>query len=101
MKLVMVTAVETFHKDVIQLFRKANIEVFSESDIDGYKNTPSVLIANSWFPSTQGGNESNLFFSFTDADKIDTLFNYITEFNSHLETNNPIRAVVVPIEKYI
>jgi hypothetical protein len=101
MKLVIVTAVEEFQKDVLKLFKKAKIESFSSSDIDGYKNAASLLMTNSWFPSVKGGNESSLFFSFTEDEKIDSLFSLIKEFNNNLETNNPIKAIVVPIEKYI
>ncbi len=101
MKLVIVTAVEVFHKDIMKLFKKANIESFSESDIDGYKNTSSVLMASNWFSGEKGGNESNMFFSFTEEEHIDALFDLIKEFNANLETNNPIKAIVVPIEKHI
>ncbi len=101
MKLVIVTAVEEFQKDIIKLFKQANIENFSSSDIDGYKNIPAALKTTSWFSSGVGGNESSLLFSFTDDDHIDALFSLIKTFNTNLETNNPIKAVVVPIEKYI
>ncbi|WP_308992402.1 hypothetical protein QLS71_000590 [Mariniflexile litorale] len=101
MKLVIVTAVEQFQKDVLKLFKNANIENFSSSDIDGYKNGSSLLMTSNWFSSGKGGNESSLFFSFTDDENIDDLFNLIKEFNKNLETNNPIKAVVVPIEKFI
>ena len=101
MKLVIVTAVEQFQKDVLKLFKKANIENFSSSDIDGYKNKPSILMASNWFSAEKGGNESSLFFSFTDEEHIGVLFNLIKEFNKNLETNNPIKAIVVPIERFI
>jgi hypothetical protein len=101
MKLVIVTVVEEFQNDVLKLFKKANIESFSSSDIDGYKNIPSVLRTSSWFPSEKGGNESSMFFSFTDDEHIDNLFNLIKTFNKNLETNNPMKAIVVPIEKFI
>lgn len=101
MKLLIVTAVEEFEAEVLKLFRQAGIEQFSGSEIDGYKNQASLLRAASWFPGTGGGVESNLFFSFTQADKIKTLFELISEFNEQLETQNPLRAVVIPIEESI
>lgn len=101
MKLVIVTAVEEFQNDVLKLFKKANIESFSSSGIDGYKNIPSVLRTSSWFPSKKGGNESRMFFSFTDDEHIDTLFDLLKVFNKQLKTNNPIKAIVVPVEKFI
>ncbi len=101
MKLLIVTVVKAFEQDILRLFKNAQIENFSESHIDGYKVSSSVLRAASWFPSETGGVESSLFFSFTTEEKIEVLFRSITEFNNHLETNNPIKAVVVPIEKFI
>ncbi|UAM98212.1 hypothetical protein K8354_18370 [Polaribacter litorisediminis] len=101
MKLVLVTAVEEFQKDVLKLFKEAKIENFSSSDIDGYKNIPSLLVASNWFSGIKGGNESIMYFSFTEDKNIDDLFNLIEEFNKNLETNNPVKAVVVPIEKWI
>jgi len=101
MKLVIVTAVEEFHNDILKLFKKAKIENFSESEIDGYKSSNGYLVSPNWFGGTKGGNESNMFFSFTEETQIDALFELIKEFNMHLETNNPIRAVVLPIEKSI
>ncbi|MCX7550367.1 hypothetical protein [Xanthomarina sp. F2636L] len=101
MKLVIVTSVEEFQKDILRLFKDADIHNFSSSEIDGYKNGSSLLMATSWFPSVKGGNESSLFFSFTEDEKIDTLFSLIKEFNSNVETNNAVRAVVVPIERHV
>jgi hypothetical protein len=101
MKLVIVTAVEEYQKDVLTLFKNANIENFSSSDIDGHKSDSAILMASNWFSVAKGANESSLFFSFTEDDKITILFNLIKEFNTNLETNNPLKAVVVPIEKFI
>lgn len=101
MKLVIVTAVEEFQKDVLNIFKKANIENFSSLDIDGYKNIAPLLMASNWFSGQKNGTESSMFFSFTNEDHIDKLFSIIKEFNSNLETNNPIKAIVVPVEKFI
>ncbi len=101
MKLVIVTVVEQFQKEVFKLFKDAQIEQFSGSEIDGYKNITPVLAALSWFVSERGSAESKMFFSFTSKDKIDTLFDLIKTFNKDMETNNPVRAIVLPIEKYI
>ena len=101
MKLVLVTAVEEFQKEVLKIFKKANIKNFSSLDIDGYKNIPQLLMAANWFSASKSGNESIMFFSFTNKEKIDGLFDLIEEFNNNLETNNPIKAIVVPVERFI
>lgn len=99
MKLLIVTTLAEFHKEVLHLFGDAKIEAFSTSEIDGYKN--SLIATQSWFPGVKGGNESLMFFTFTDEEKIDKFFRLIKEFNSGLETNNPVRAIVLPIERSI
>ncbi|WP_166383443.1 hypothetical protein [Polaribacter sp. 11A2H] len=101
MKLVIVTAVEEFQKEVLKIFKKANIENFSSSDIDGHKNVPQLLKASNWFSAEKNGNESIMFFSFTEAEKIDGLFVLIEDFNKNIKTNNPLKAIVLPIERYI
>ena len=99
MKLLIVTSLSEFQKDILKLFRESHIEAFSTSDIDGYKN--SLVATQSWFPGEKPGNESVMLFSFTEEEKIDSFFQLAKEYNDHLETNNPVRAVVLPIERHI
>lgn len=101
MKLLIVTVVEDYQDDVIQLFKDVKIKDFSESDIDGYKNSTSLLMTSSWFPSKKGTADSRFFFSFTEEAKFDSAFKLIKEFNERLVTYNPIKAIVIPIEKHI
>lgn len=101
MKMIIVTTVEEYKSEVFKLFKKAGIESFSESDIDGYKNIVPLLYTSSWFPSERGGAASNLFFSFTEEEKVTELFKYLREFNAESHTTNPIRAVEIPIERTV
>lgn len=101
MKLLIVTVVDQYEKKVLQLFKESNIENYSGSDIEGFKNANSFMMNSSWFPSERSGADSSMFFSFTEDDKIDVFFSLVAQFNESLETNNPIHAVVVPIERRI
>ena len=101
MKLVIVTVVEEYKKNVIQLFRKAQITNFSESDIAGFKDTPSSPLSSNWFAGHRGGADSELFFAFTELDKARQLFHHIKDFNREIKSSNPIRAVIIPIEDHI
>lgn len=101
MKMVIVTAVEEYTDRVLELLRAAGIESFSGSAVEGYKNLPPVLFNRSWFPSEKGGARASLFFSYIDAEKVGRLFALIKEFNGALDSNNPIKAVELPIERFI
>ncbi|NNF23154.1 MAG: hypothetical protein HKN67_14535, partial [Saprospiraceae bacterium] len=93
MKLLIVTAVEEFHGEIRSLFKKAGIENFSSSEIDGFKNQNALRVSTSWFPGEKGANESSLFFSFTAEEKIDTFFEMIKDFNEKILSPNPVRAI--------
>ena len=101
MKLVIVTTVKEYQDKVLKVFQQSGIENFSSSSIDGYKNQSSVITAQSWFPSIKGGNQSLMYFSFTQQEMIESLLNNIKELNTKLEDYNPIRAIVLPIEQYV
>lgn len=101
MKLVIVTVVDEYQNDIFKIFKEANIEAYSEVDIEGYKTTKSLQVASNWFASERSSSDSEMFFSFIEDKKIDKLFNLLKEFNNTLETNTPVHAVIVPIERYI
>ncbi|MCW5518828.1 hypothetical protein J1N09_03195 [Aureitalea sp. L0-47] len=101
MKLVIVTAVSEFRDAVKKLLGKAGIESFSGSEIEGFNQVASVAARSGWFQGSAFGADSELYFSFTENEKIERLFYHIEQFNTELETNNPIRAAVIPIEKFI
>lgn len=101
MKLLIVTVVGEFQKEVKRLFKEADIKNFSASNIEGFKMADVLVSGENWFSSSRNAVKSHMFFSFTKTEKIDKLFALIKEFNEHLETTNPIRAIVSPIEKYI
>ncbi len=101
MKLLIITAIAEFQKDVLRILKAAEIEAFSSSEIDGYKNAGSFIAAHSWFPGERSGNESMLFFSFTKEELIAPVFELIKEYNNNLPTNNPVKVAVVGIEQFI
>ncbi len=101
MKMIIVTTVEEYKSHVFKLFKQAGVESFSESDIDGYKSAAPLMYTSSWFPSEKGGAASNMFFSFTEEEKVTELFKLIKQFNEESETTNPIRAIELPIERTV
>ncbi|WGH75182.1 hypothetical protein P8625_14065 [Tenacibaculum tangerinum] len=101
MKLLIITVVEGLQNEVIQLLKEAGINNFSASDIEGFRNSFPVVSVNDWFSGNERATSSYMYFSFTEPEKIEVFFKLVTKFNTNLETNNPIRAIVVPVEKHI
>ncbi len=101
MKLVKVTCIEEFKKETLSIFVKAKISAFSQSDIQGYKIADESNLISNWFSSSKDMVNSNLLFSVSSMDKIEELLESIKTFNINSNNNNPLRAVVLDIEKYV
>ena len=82
MKLLLITSILEFEKEVCKLFKKAEIQVYSTSDIQGQKFFASKNIQDNWFSAQRDSYDSKLYFSFTSEDKIDAIFKSVEEFNS-------------------
>ena len=100
MKMVIITCVSDYEKDIMKILEKAEVNAFSAFNIDGYRNDKNEFDLQSWFPSTRLGSESLMFFSFDTSDKIKNLFKHLKEYNDTLDSS-PVRAAVMPIEESI
>lgn len=100
MKLLVLTAVKSFEKEAIKLFKKAGITAFSNTDINGFKSDDQENLIDNWFSSSSEKVKSILFFTFSDVNKINILLDELEAFNQNIESDNPIRAIVLNIEKY-
>jgi len=101
MKFLILTCIKEFEKETVSLFKKAKITAFSNMDINGFKTQDHENLINNWFSSSTDNIKSILFFTFTDEEKINTLLEEVKIFNQNTESNNPLRAIVLDIEKFI
>lgn len=101
MKLLLITSISEFEKDVCNLFKTAEIEVYSTSEIQGHKFFSGNKIQDNWFSAHRDSYDSKLYFSFTSEEKIEAIFKNIEVFNSQKKTENSIKAIVLDIEKFI
>ena len=100
MKLLIVTAVKSYEKQALKLFEKAGILAFSNTDINGFKALDKENLMNNWFSNSNQHVKSVLFFSFCEEDKINRLLKELELLNMVLESENPLRAIVLNIEKF-
>jgi hypothetical protein len=99
MKLLIVTAIKVFEKEVKRMFKKAGINIFSFTDINGYRDLTEQAIESNWFGSEMNENESLMFYSFASQEKTDLLFKYANEFNETQKTLSKIHVVILNVEK--
>lgn len=101
MKLLVITSVKEYEKETVRLFKKSGITAFSNADINGFKTADTENLISNWFSSTTDNVRSVLFFTFTEKKKIDILLKEIQTFNASIKSENPLRAIVLPVENFV
>jgi len=101
MKLLIITAVKSYEKEAVKLFKQAGILAFSNTDINGFKALDQEDLIDNWFSSSVQNVKSVLFFTFSEEDKIDLLLKELEILNTRIESANPLKAIVLNIEKFL
>ncbi len=99
MKLIVITAVKEFEKDIKQILKNADIPNFSYQDIIGYKNTSSKANLDDWFPGERHENNSIIFYAFFKKEETKKLFDQVKEFNDKQESQSKVHIAVLNVEK--
>ena len=101
MKLLVVTCLKEYLGDISKIFKQANINVFSTSEIVWHRDGAPLNLLEDWFAS--GGEEvdSMMIFTFAPAVNAEQGMALIKDYNQTLKQNSPVRAFVVPVEKSV
>lgn len=99
MKLIIITAIKEFEKDIIQYLKRAKVETFSYKEVIGYRDSTEDAIESNWFSSEMNKTESLLFYAFVKKENVDLLFESVNEFNAKQKSRSHIHIAVVNIEK--
>lgn len=100
MKLIIISAIEEFKKDIIALLKKNQIGSFSYKEVTGYHDVSDLNIESNWFANEMNQTESILFYAFAKTETINRLMESITSFNEDQESNSHIHFGVVALEKF-
>jgi nitrogen regulatory protein PII len=99
MKLLLITAVREFEKDIKQILKKAQVKSFSYKDVKGFKDNSEDALEANWFATNMQETESILFYAFVKEDKVDGLFDMVKEFNTDQVSKSHIHVAVLSIER--
>ena len=100
MKLFILVSVRAYEKEAVRLFKKAKIHAFSSIDMHGFKTEDHENLIDNWFSSASDKVNSILLFTFTEESKIDTLLEEVRLLNAQIESENPLRALVLSIDRF-
>ena len=99
MKLLIITAIKQFKKDIILQLKEADVKTFSFKEVTGYRDSTEDAVESNWFSSEMNQTESILFYAFVKKENVDMLFKLIHTFNEQQKTLSHIHVAVLNIEK--
>ena len=99
MKLVILTAIKEFEKEIKLQLKQAEVTTFSYRDVIGYRDSTADALESNWFSSEMNKSESLLFYAFVKKENVDILFESVNTFNAKQQTLSHIHIAVVNIEK--
>lgn len=100
MKLFILVSVRAYEKEAVRLFKKAKIHAFSSIDMHGFTTEDHENLIDNWFSSSSDKVNSVLFFTFTDESRIEPLLEEVRLLNEQLESKNPLRALVLSVDRF-
>ena len=99
MKLLIITAVAAYEKDIISILKKSNVKAFSHQEVKGYRDTTQEAVGSNWFAGDTNEYESLLFYAFVNNGSVDEVFSSVEDFNNKQETLSKVHLAVVDIER--
>ncbi|WP_333876764.1 hypothetical protein [Flavobacterium sp.] len=99
MKLLIITAIAEFEKDIKKLLKNAEVVTFSYRDVTSYKDVSEEFIETNWFASEMNETESLLFYAFVKKENVDLLFQWVADFNAKQTTKAHVQVAVLHVEK--
>ena len=100
MKLLLITCVEEFEKEVKKILNHSGVKAFSFQSVKGYKNENGNELDN-WFSSDDIATDSLLFTVFVEEKCLDDIISGIEEFNQSRKTLSKIHLASFNIEKAV
>ncbi|MEP0365979.1 MAG: hypothetical protein ABJN36_10860 [Cyclobacteriaceae bacterium] len=99
MKLLLITAVREFEKDIKQILKKAGVRSFSYQQVIGHHDAEGETIDGNWFAGEAAEFDSVLFHAFVADELTDIVFERVKSFNDSLTEQSHIHIAQTDIQK--
>ena len=101
MKLLIITAVKSYEKEIKQLLKQAHVKTYTYKSVTGFRDVSEESIESNWFANEMNETESILFYAFVKKDNVDLFINSVEGFNNKQETLSRVHVAVLNIERTI
>lgn len=99
MKMLIITAIEAYEKDIVDILKESKINAFSSTNVLGHVNNQDPHLEDNWFGNEQHDYNSMLFFTWVESENANLVFQSIEAFNEKLESKSKIHISILNIEQ--
>jgi hypothetical protein len=99
MKLLIITAIRGFKKEIKTILKKADVKNYSYQDVIGYRDASELSVNENWFANDMNEGEAIFFYAFVLKENVDIVFNLVKEFNAKQETFSTIHIAELNLER--
>ncbi|RXP53633.1 hypothetical protein EC396_10060 [Lutibacter sp. HS1-25] len=99
MKLLIITAIRGFKKEIKTILKKANVKNYSYKDVIGYRDASELAVNENWFSNEMNEGEAVFFYAFVQKENVDQVFELVKDFNNKQETASNIHLAELNIER--
>lgn len=99
MKLVIITAISEFKKDIIKMFKNTEIKTFTYKEVTGFKDVSEENVGTNWFGSEMNETPSIMFYAFLNENQTALLFQSVTSFNASQKVSTKIHFASLTIDQ--
>ncbi|UOE40544.1 hypothetical protein MTP09_11595 [Chryseobacterium suipulveris] len=100
MKLLLITAIHEFEKNIKDILTHSGVKVFSYSEVKGFKINGGSLSSENWFSSGIAESDSLMFTVFVDDNFVDLIYERIQRFNNKQEFQSKIHIATLALENF-
>jgi len=100
MKLVIITAIAEFEKDIKKMLKEAKVKSYSYKDVKGFRDTSAENVEDNWFGSEISETDSVVFYAFILQQNLDTLFDEVSTFNKNQKSVSKVHLAVLTVDQY-
>lgn len=100
MKLVIITAIADFEREIKKMLKESKVKSYSYKDVKGFRDASEEDVETNWFGSELKETESIVFYAFILQQHLDVLFDAINAFNKVQTSVSKVHVAVIPVEKY-
>ena len=100
MKLVLITAIAEFEKEVKKMLKEAKVKSYSYRDVKGFRDASEEGVETNWFGTEMNETDSVVFYAFILQQNLESLFEEVNQFNKREKTMSKVHLVVFSVEQY-